>query len=387
MRRKKVFISLAIVLVLVLMWQVVQASPPVISSPAHQQVRQILYSLRDSEAEHASGAYVPGVGVVFSLELLRGPNTIKNKPAYVGTRDWTVYLMQTFGPKLTAVPASETISFSVDFYDYAQVVYHQLVISSKASEVADPAKYKVWLDGKTYAEATGGQAAAPAPTATPAPSAKAATPDATSGVVITAIAAATATPAPAGVKTQVVNNAPAEPIKTTLINKDAPGVDKDWKPLNGKWAFSSEGYTQAELGKYDLISYYNRRVGGNFKMQVDMKYIQGQMGGGLVFNAPATDTKNGASMVSFTGEGSYIHWGYYDSNGVFQFQGGSPVPTGQNGKTQTLAIEVSDKTFNVSLNGVVIGQKVPITGSLVGYPGLLASTSEVLFNNLKLENV
>jgi hypothetical protein len=58
------------------------------------------------------------------------------------------------------------------------LTYRQLAILSKAADIKDPAKYKVWLDGKNYDEAVFGQVApaqtqalqtAANPTATSAP--------------------------------------------------------------------------------------------------------------------------------------------------------------------------------------------------------------------------
>lgn len=127
-------------------------------SEAHRQVRRAVPSLIDSEAERATGVYVPGVGATFAIDLLRGPNTAAGQPSYVGTRDWAVYLLQTFGPQLSAVPPEETIAMAVDYYDFPTRSYHQLVVVSKARAVGDPASYSVWLDGRPFAEAVkGGQ--------------------------------------------------------------------------------------------------------------------------------------------------------------------------------------------------------------------------------------
>jgi hypothetical protein len=145
---------LAACALLVLLWQGARAEVPVVSHPAHVQVRQILPALRDSEAEHASGAYLPGVGAVVTLDLVRGPNTMPGQPAPISVRDWTIYLMQTFGAQLDAVPPDELIAFSVDFYDFDSTTYQQLVIRSRAADAADPLAYEVWLNGQPYDIAT-----------------------------------------------------------------------------------------------------------------------------------------------------------------------------------------------------------------------------------------
>ncbi len=129
---------------------------PAAANEAHRQVRRAVPSLIDSEAERATGVYVPGVGATFALDLLRGPNTAQGQASYVGVRDWTVYLLQTFGPQLSAVPPEETIAMAVDYYDFPTRSYHQLVVVTRAKSAGDPASYSVWLDGKPFAEALKG---------------------------------------------------------------------------------------------------------------------------------------------------------------------------------------------------------------------------------------
>jgi hypothetical protein len=143
---------LALLVLLLAAWQVVRAEAPVVSHPAQVQLAQMMPSLIDSEAEHASGAYIPGVGAVVTLDLLRGPNATPGKTAAAGVYDWLFYLVQTFGPQLEAVPPDEIITFSVQFYDYDSATYQQFVIVSRAAEVDDPAQYDVWLNGQPYAE-------------------------------------------------------------------------------------------------------------------------------------------------------------------------------------------------------------------------------------------
>lgn len=135
-------------------WRLAFADAPAAGHPAQAQVKRLLPSLIDSEAERAAGAYVPGVGAVIAIDLLRGPNTVPGQPAHVGTRGWAIYLLQTFGPQLGGVPPDETIAFSIDYYDFASVSYHQLVVTARAAEVSDPARYTVWLNGRPYDAAT-----------------------------------------------------------------------------------------------------------------------------------------------------------------------------------------------------------------------------------------
>jgi hypothetical protein len=139
--------------VLLLMWQAATAAAPAGGNPVQQQIKQILPSLRDSEAEHAAGAYIPGIGAVLTLDLVRGPNSLPDKSANAGTRDWAVYVMGAFGPRLDAVPPDESIAISVNFFDFDDRQYRQLVIVSRAADIADSAKYTIWLDGLPFDQA------------------------------------------------------------------------------------------------------------------------------------------------------------------------------------------------------------------------------------------
>ena len=377
-RARSLRIGGAALVMLLLMWQVARADAPSVGHPAQQQIQLIMPALIDSEAEHASGAYIPGLGAVLTLDLLRGPNALADKTSYQGTRDWAIYMMQTFGPQLNAVPPDEKIALSVNFYDYGDTVYHQLVIITRAAAAADTGNYLVWLDGKPYDEAAS-QLGAAQPTgvsATPPPAPTAAP----TGVV------PAATAAPVTVPVAPVPAAPTGPISATLTLAGAQASVQDWTPVSGQWVFTDQGYGQTDQDKFDLITLLNRPVAGDFAFQANIKYVAGDMGGGIVFNAPNGDTKNGAQMISYTGKGGYLQWGVFDAAGVFQFKGGANVASGADGKWHTLAVQTAGTSYRISLDGVVIAPAVPLDHAPGGHIGLLASTSHVLFDNLKLES-
>ncbi len=432
-------LALGIGVVLFLMWQNVHANAGVAGFPAQLQVDQVVPSLIASEAEHASGAYVPGVGVVFIMDLIRGPNSTKNRmPAY-GVRDWAIYLMQTFGPQLSAVPPTETVAFSIEYYDYSNFSYHQFVLTSKAADVADPTKYTIWLDGKPFAQAVppeptntpqvktppAGQKTTPSAASTPAaPNKTAGAPTVVGFNVVTAtpavnksktpVGAATKTGNPTGAATKAGNPTSAATkainptgVGSTIIaptsgttasiditqptvvtfNLADTATGNEWKPLNGQWAIDATGYSQNMPGFFDLVTFYTRSISGNYNFEADMQFVSGQMGGGLVFNSPSDTSKSGSQMVSYTGSGKYMQWGYFDDNGIFQFQDGSPTLDGSDGKNHHLQVRVRGTQYSVLLDGVSLGKSTPLWHPNGGYVGLLASMSQVVFNNAKLEQL
>jgi hypothetical protein len=392
MMRKRAFIlGLLGGLVLLLTWHVALADVPRVSHPAHRQVYQIIPDLLNSEAEYATGAYIPTIGAVITMNLIRGPNTLADKPSYEGTRDWVIYLMQTFGPRLTEVPPTEAVAISVDFYDYAQVGYYQLVVTSRAADVADPSKYSIWLNGKPYDEvlreaatASSGVAVEVLPTLAPT----ATLPLTTEPIVLPTIAAtptltptASPTPAPAA---PTVTPTPG-PVDVAL-DFNNPRTLTDWTAIGGQWVLTDSGYAQVELNRFDLISFFSRPISGDFTLQADTIFVEGKMGAGLIFNAPTNTGKEGAQMVSYAGAGSFIQWGYFNEIGVFQFQGGRDVVSGADGKPHTLSVRVTGESYEVSLDGQVLAQGVPLQRPAEGYAGLLASTSHVTFDNVSIKS-
>ena len=378
----------ALVLVLTVMWRMADADAPTLSHPAQKQVKDILYSLQDSEAERASGAYFPSQGAFISLDLIRGPNSVKGRQSFEGVSNWGIYLLQYFGGKLTAVPTSENIAISIDFYDFPMLVYRQIVLISKASDIKDPSKYTIYLDGKPYSQATGQstQAAAPANSATQAATTAAAAAKNTTQTVAPSSSATTNKATAQASGTTAATNQKTGPVKVQLDFTDPQAAAQQWKVINGQWNFTGGSYVQSELGKFDLVSMFTTPLAGDIRIQADLKYAQGDMGGGLVFNAPKVDTKSGAYMVSFTGKGTYLQWGYYDNAGLYQYQGGASVQSSQYVKPYTLAVQTTGNLYEVSLNGVTLGSKIPINGTLGGYAGLLVSTSQVNFDNVKVES-
>lgn len=372
-------------------WKIVQADDllPVPTNPVQAQVQAILPSLIASEAERAMGAYYPGIGVFLTLDLLRGPNTQPNKLAHIGTRDWAIYLMQTFGSNLKAVPTRETIALSINYYDFTTLSYHQLVINCLAESVSDPSKYNYWLDGKPFDEVArqlGGSSAGdnsnllPAqgetPVGSPAPA--------------SATVSLPPTPGPSPVPTSPPNPATetlSNPFKLSLDFSDTSSSARDWTPLGGTWTFLNGAYTQIELNRFDLISFYKKRLTGNFRFSAQIKYIKGEMGGGLIFNAPSNLTKASAQMISYTAGGTYFQWGYFDKGGIFQYQGGTPVSTGGDGNFHKLEVLVTGSEYEVLLDGISLEKNISLVNGPGGFSGLFGSTSELVFDNVNLESL
>ncbi len=343
---------------------------------AQTQVEQMLGPLGDSEAEIASGSYVPGVGAIFTLDLLRGPNTVEDRPPYAAVRDWSIYLLTTFGPTLTAIPPGESISIVVNYYDYSENAFHRITIRSSSAEISDPGSYAIWLDNLPYNEAVAlREGAATDQSPTPVSTAEPLAPTATTQATTQPSPGELATPIPA---------APAD-YATTFDSADAIA---EWSVASGHWEWVDGAYEQNELGKFDLVSYSKRKITGDYRVTTRVKYIEGEMGAGIVFNGLDVSTKKGAQMVSFAGNGTFLQWGYFDADGIFQYEGGVPIKTTTaDGEWHVLSVEVTGSTYLVSLDTVVLGEGLLSQQVSGGYAGLLVSTSRIQFDDLRIESV
>lgn len=345
--------------VLLLMWQLARAQAPIppADQPIQAQIQDVVGSLLTSEANNASGAHIPGVGVIFTMDLIRGPNTLSRNNPFDSTRDWATYLMQTFGAKMTELPDNEIIAMSVDFYDYSRTINHQLVITSRKSQIADPTTYTFYLNSKPYAEAVAqlmpGTSSPPAATAVTAS------------------------------ETPVLETGP---ISLTLDFADGAARSEAWSNVGGVWQFTDGTYEQTETNLFDLISFFNVPLQGAVRIEAQMRYLAGNMGGGLIFNAPSNTGKNGAHIVSYTAGGTFLQYGYFDERGVFQYQGGVQEVNGADGEPHSMAVRIVGDVYEVSLDGIVVAQNVPLHRQ-GGYVGLFVSTSQVSFDNFKLESV
>ena len=365
--RRPIGILVTGLLMLLLGWQIVNARQTDNSAnhPAQTQLRQIQNGLIDSEAESVLGAYIPGVGAVTNMTLVRGPNALPEKSAVIGVQDWLIYLMQTFGSQLTAVSDPEKIIFSVDYYDYTINGWQQMVMQATASTISNPTSYQIWLNGQPLHEPDLELGIEPDPTP-----------------IITEESQQTP---PATITPPIPEYAPVSGAVVLDLTEETAVID--WLASGGDWEWTSEGYRQNETERFDLISFYPYPIASNtYTIETDMKYMDGRMGGGLIFNATALGSKETAQMVSYTADGTYLQWGYFDDNGIHQFQGGTLVETaGSDTQWHTLTIVVTNGTYTILLDNVELASNLPLYLTNGRYSGLLVSNSQVLFRQYSIQ--
>ncbi|MCB0168969.1 MAG: hypothetical protein KDJ97_00330 [Anaerolineae bacterium] len=148
-----------------------------------------------------------------------------------------------------------------------------------------------------------------------------------------------------------------------------------WLPFAGDWRFENGALLQTDNTGFDLgISY--REPFANFLLRATLRHDNG-VGGGLIFNLPQPETKNGGHMVRFTDDGAGLFWGFFDAGGEFTGQGFAPTPAPGN-LPHLLEVASDSDSYAVWLDGQPIAENVPLL-STAGHVGLTSSQSRVAF--------
>jgi len=314
-----------------------------------RELMKLTEPLDAAGAAHAEATYIPGFGAVVVADVVRGPNATSSSRLVASVTSWGEGILATYGPGMVAVPRNQIIALSLDFYDFSGHIWRQLLLESRAGTVIHPATYAIWLDGRL--------ARAPLPISS---------------------------------MTGLLPNDSLSPVlpmpAVSLTHRflfTGRGAIGDWRAVRGAWSLMTEGYNQTRIDDYDFITLYKHRLAPK-RYQVRVRYIAGFMGGGLIFNARSLRSKANSQMISYSESGRYLEWGYYNRVGIFELQGGRPVPSGADRRWHTIDVQLVGNTYTVSLDGVVLDSAIPLVDEGPGYVGLLASRSHVVFADAAL---
>jgi hypothetical protein len=158
-----------------------------------------------------------------------------------------------------------------------------------------------------------------------------------------------------------------------------------WKPLSGQWKFLDGSYQQIDNSGFDFIRRYPVTPTGDFSVSVKLAAIEGDLNGGLVLFQKAPGKRAEATVVDLTSSSSYLRWGHYDVAGVYVFDGGAKTfPLIDQAIGATLTVEVQGTRAVVFLNKTRIGEFVPAQQS--GTPGLISSQAKIRFDDFTIRS-
>ncbi len=135
--------------------------------------------------------------------------------------------------------------------------------------------------------------------------------------------------------------------------------EASWRVLSGDWVFTAEGYVQNNAAYANAATFYRAKTTGDYTIAVDLRYLEGGLGGGgLLFNGVDLTSINFASVVRYDAGGTFLQWGYFDGGGNFIFVDGRTVPFAGDGQRHRLEVRVTSDHYTIVADGEVVGESV-----------------------------
>jgi hypothetical protein len=359
--------------------RLLRPTTPATLLPGQLLAAEITQALRaDALVITASGAYLPADRLILYTSI--------NEQDRAAVRQWAVRRLEPFTERLALLPAGEQLTWMIDL---ATTPPTQEVLSVGVQAAADSTQYQT-ISATTLA-------ATSAATADVAPAVPAA---ASSGVTENAVANSTATDQGQVVATAAASAPPAvsaaasattapvapavtsaTPLHTSPFEGSGSAGGSEWQPIAGSWIVTDGYYQQTDNTGYDYITMLNLPPQEHFSMEARLRLIDGEMGGGFIYNAPFATVRNGAQLVDADQGGRYLRWGHYDENGAYIFDGGAPLDPGlADGDWHTLRLLTHSGQSTIWFDGQELGQIT--NGSTAGYLGLITSQAQMDFDDV-----
>ncbi|MFN8529664.1 MAG: hypothetical protein U0670_13730, partial [Anaerolineae bacterium] len=161
------------------------------------------------------------------------------------------------------------------------------------------------------------------------------------------------------------------------------GAATQWMPLSGTWTFEPGAMVQTQTDGFDLTTVLNIPFTAPYTLHTTLRHRQG-IGGGVLFNLAAVNSKNGGTMVRYFDDGSVVAWGYFDAAGAFNGQGNAPVSV-PGTDPHSLEVTVDSASYRILLDGVILAENVPLMNAVTpSYIGMTASQSITAFESISV---
>lgn len=159
--------------------------------------------------------------------------------------------------------------------------------------------------------------------------------------------------------------------------------------FGGDWDIRDESLVQISTTGFDLgiLIPLDIQTEQAYRYSVDMRYLGGTMGGGVIFNSQNGRNRQQSHMARFNIDDNrlWIIYGYFGDDSNFRGQGSVPLEIDpENVDWQRLGVIVGQDSYGVLLNDTLIVDEVPLQYQ-GGAIGLNTSASQVAFDNLVVE--
>ncbi len=159
--------------------------------------------------------------------------------------------------------------------------------------------------------------------------------------------------------------------------------------FGGDWDVRDDTLVQISTTGFDLgiLIPLDIEPAQAYRYSVDMRYLGGSMGGGLIFNSQNGRNRQQSHMLRFNedDERLWIIYGYFGDDSNFIGQGSIPLEVlPDDAAWQNLGVLVGQESYGVTYNGDLLVDDIPLEYQ-GGAVGLITSASQITFDNLVVE--
>ncbi|MCX6050598.1 MAG: hypothetical protein NT075_36370 [Chloroflexi bacterium] len=301
----------------------------------------------------ASGAYLPG-----DTLLLYSRIDLTDRAR---VRAWAQTQLEPFAERFALLPQNETFTWVIDF---GPAPVEQEVIMAPLKRAADPSFYRYISAAPELFLASSVPliAASTAPTEAIPAGKSLATPQSTIH----------SAPTPLPAQATMLGDLPL----TTTVD-----INKDWLSLSGDWVANGGIYSQRKKQGFDFISMLTLESQMHYSLNARLRLVEGEMGGGFIYNAPSQTDRAGAQVIDMDKQGGFLRWGRYDAKGQYIYEGGMPLAQPLNdGQWHTLHLITHAGASLLMLDGRPVAKLTNTSTS--GYFGLITSNAAVDFDSI-----
>ena len=372
----------------------------------------------DGGAVDAIGGYLPGTGMVLTVEL--------DDIGAATTADWVSDHLGPFAETLAIMPADESIVVTINNREDGTARVWSLPVAALGSSVRDwnqlvaPATFEsnevaVAVEASPASEpdplADSVEDGEPIEDGEPVEEGPFADVAADDGDVVEADPLADvqveeppveeepveADPTEAPIEDEPIEDEPIEePVDieepvSELVGDAGTGGDLEvvsaftdsdnFAPIFGSWVLDDGVYSQSDATGFGYSASYTGLVPDAYDVTVDMRAPNGDLNAGIIYGMPERNRKHGGKVVDLTAESTYLRWGEYaEDTGDWSFIGGAPIEPGLvQDEWQNLKLEVRPEGTTVLLNEQFITTLDPVeTG---GNLALVVSVASVEFRD------
>lgn len=159
--------------------------------------------------------------------------------------------------------------------------------------------------------------------------------------------------------------------------------------FGGDWEIRDETLVQLSTDGFDLTTYIPLALAPeqSYVYETTMTFLGGTMGGGVLFNAQQTTSRQKSHMVRFNVDQGqlWLIYGYFGDDSNFTGQGSVLLSISpENVDRHRLGIQVNSDTYAIYLDDVLLADKIQLN-YFGGSVGLITATSQVAFDDVRID--